>query len=114
VPHRVAPEPLARAGGESAEQYFAGVQREIAERTRVIEQKTGRAPDGPRYPYGETNGLAIELLRPAGLRAALTVVREANPSSRPPSASGRSMIYGDYDLAKFERNLVVSDRKALR
>jgi peptidoglycan/xylan/chitin deacetylase (PgdA/CDA1 family) len=100
--------------GESAEQYFAAVQREIADATRLIEQKTGRRPTVLAYPYGETNGLAIELLRKQGYRAAFSVVREANPFFAPSFRLARSMIYGDFDLARFERNLAVSDRKALR
>ncbi|HWR98784.1 MAG TPA: polysaccharide deacetylase family protein [Candidatus Methanoperedens sp.] len=100
--------------GEDAEQYFAEVRREISDATRIIEQKTGRRPTVLAYPYGETNGLAIELLRRQGYRAALTVVREANPFFTPAFRLGRAMVYGDYDLARFEKNLVVSDRKALR
>ena len=100
--------------GESAEQYFAAVRREIGEATGLIEQKTGRRPTVLAYPYGETNGLAIELLRRQGYRAAFTVEREANPFFAPTFRLGRSMIYGDYDLARFEKNLAVSDRQALR
>lgn len=100
--------------GEDAEAYFAATQREIAEATRVIEQKTGRRPTILAYPYGDTNGLAIELLRKQGYRAAFTVVREADPFFTPSFRLGRSMIYGDYDLARFEKNLVVSEKKALR
>jgi peptidoglycan/xylan/chitin deacetylase (PgdA/CDA1 family) len=100
--------------GESADQYFAAVRREIVEATNLIEQKTGRRPTVLAYPYGDTNGLAVELLRKQGYRAAFTVAREANPFFAPTFRLGRSMVYGDYDLASFEKNLAVSDRKALR
>ena len=100
--------------GESPEQYLAAVQREIDDATRLIEQKTGRRPTVLAYPYGDTNGLAIELLRRRGYRAAFTVVREANPFFAPPFRFSRSMVYGDHDLARFEKNLQFSDRRALR
>ena len=99
---------------ESPDQYFAAVQGEIADSTRTIEQKLGKRPTFLAYPYGDTNGLAVALLRKLGFRAAFTVVRESNPFFAPNFRLGRSMIYGDYDLARFERNLVASDQRALR
>jgi peptidoglycan/xylan/chitin deacetylase (PgdA/CDA1 family) len=99
---------------ESPEQYFEGVRREIADAARTIEQKLGKRPTSLAYPYGDTNGLAIALLRSEGFKAAFTLVREPNPFFAPNFHLGRSMISGDADLARFERNLVVSDRRALR
>lgn len=99
---------------ESTEQYFAEIQREIDEATRTIEAKLGRRPTIMAYPYGDTNVLAIALLRRQGYRAAFTVVRESNSFFTPSFHLNRSMIFGDYDLAKFEMSLVVTDRKALR
>jgi len=101
-------------GKENAEQYFTTIAREIAESTRTIEQKLGKRPTIMAYPYGDTNGLAITLLKRQGYRAALTVTREPNPFFASPFRLGRAMIYGDYDLARFEKNLVTTDRKALR
>jgi peptidoglycan/xylan/chitin deacetylase (PgdA/CDA1 family) len=101
-------------GKESADQYFAAVAREIAESTRTIEQKVGKRPTVMAYPYGDTNGLAITLLKQQGYRAALTVTREPNPFFASPFRLGRSMVYGDFDLARFEKNLVTTDRRALR
>jgi peptidoglycan/xylan/chitin deacetylase (PgdA/CDA1 family) len=99
---------------ESPDEYFAAVQREIADATRTLEQRLGKRPTFLAYPYGETNGLAIALLRKQGFRAAFTVARESNPFFAPNFRLGRSMIYGDYDLARFEKNLAASDRRALR
>ncbi|MHB8834313.1 MAG: polysaccharide deacetylase family protein [Candidatus Methylomirabilia bacterium] len=99
---------------ESADQYFTTIAREITESARTIEQKLGKRPTILAYPYGDTNGLAIALLKGQGYRAALTVAREANPFFAATYRLGRSMIYGDFDLARFEKNLVTSDRKALR
>jgi len=99
---------------ESPDQYFEAVQREIADSARTIEQKLGKRPTFLAYPYGDTNGLAIALLRRQGFQAAFTVVREPNPFFAPNFHLGRSMIYGDADLVRFEKNLVTSDRRALR
>lgn len=101
-------------GQENADQYFTSIAQEISESARTIEQKLGRRPTIMAYPYGDTNGLAITLLKGQGYRAALTVTREANPFFAAPFRLGRSMIYGDFDLAKFEKNLVTSDSRALR
>jgi peptidoglycan/xylan/chitin deacetylase (PgdA/CDA1 family) len=98
---------------ESPEQYLAAVQREIAESARAIEQEIGKRPTLLAYPYGVTNGLVIALLRKHGFRGAFTVVREPNPFFAPNFHLGRSMVYGDMDLARFERNLAVTDRRAL-
>jgi peptidoglycan/xylan/chitin deacetylase (PgdA/CDA1 family) len=99
---------------ESADQYLATITREITESARTIEQKLGKRPTMLAYPYGDTNGLAITLLKRQGYRAALTVTREANPFFTAPFRLGRAMIYGDFDLARFEKNLVTADRRALR
>jgi len=101
-------------GRETAEEYFEAIRREIDDAARLIEQNLGRRPKYLAYPYGDTNGLAISLLRKHGYQAAFTVVREPNPFFTPPFRLGRSMVYGDFDLARFEKNLVVSERKALR
>lgn len=101
-------------GQESAEQYFTTIAREIAESARTIEQKLGKRPTIMAYPYGDTNGLAITLLKRQGFQAALTVTREPNPFFAAPFRLGRAMVYGDFDLARFEKNLVTSDRRALR
>jgi peptidoglycan/xylan/chitin deacetylase (PgdA/CDA1 family) len=100
--------------GEGAEHYFAAIVRELADSARTIEQKIGRRPTVLAYPYGDTNGLAIMLLKRQGYRAAMTVEREPNPFFVSPYRLGRAMIYGDYDLGRFERNLVTTERRALR
>ncbi len=101
-------------GQENADQYFTMIAKEIAESARTIEQKLGKRPTIMAYPYGDANGLAITLLKGQGYRAGLTVTREANPFFASPFRLGRAMIYGDFDLAKFEKNLVIGDRRALR
>lgn len=100
--------------GETPEEYLAAVEREIAESARVIEQRIGQRPRFLAYPFGATNGLVVALARKHGYRGAFTVRRDGNAFFTPPFRLNRSMIAGDFDLARFERNLVVSDRRALR
>lgn len=99
---------------ESADEYLAAVRREIVDATLTIEKEIGRRPTFLAYPYGETNGLVIALLRNLGYRGAFTVAREPNPFFAPAFRLNRSMIFGDFDLDRFERNLSTTDRRALR
>lgn len=100
--------------GESMDDYVSSVMRELVESSRVIERQLGKKPSYLAYPYGATNGLVITLLKKAGYRGAATVVRDENPFFLSNFRVNRSMIYGDFDLPRFEKNLVFSDRKALR
>ena len=78
-------------GQESADQYFTTIAREIAESARTIEQKLGKRPTILAYPYGDTNGLAIALLKKQGYRAALTVDARGQPllRARPSGSAAR-------------------------
>lgn len=99
---------------ETAEEYLASLQRELLESSRIIEQKFGKRPKYLAYPYGDTNGLVIALLRQDGYRGALTVFRDENPFFLSEFRLNRAMVFGDHDLGKFEKNLSVYDRRALR
>ena len=57
------------------------------------------------YPYGETDHLVIELIKKYGYRGAFTVNGVGNPFFIHNYRINRSMIYGDFDLTQFERNL---------
>jgi peptidoglycan/xylan/chitin deacetylase (PgdA/CDA1 family) len=100
--------------GESQEEYLAALQKELGETGRIIREKTGREPKYLAYPYGDTNHLVITLARKLGLRGALTVTRGGNPFFVHDFRVGRSMIYGDHDIAQFQRNLEISDSGAVR
>jgi len=103
-----------RQDQESADQYYATLLREITDSARTLELKLGKRPTFLAYPYGDTNGLAVALLRRNGYQAAFTVVREPNPFFAPNFRLSRAMIFGDADLTKFEKNLITTERKALR
>ena len=100
--------------GESLEAYYIALERELAEPARIIEQKIGRKIRYLAYPYGDTNSLVIALIKKLGYRGAFTVVRDGNPFFLSNYRLNRAMIYGDADLARFEKNLGTSNRKALR
>jgi peptidoglycan/xylan/chitin deacetylase (PgdA/CDA1 family) len=113
--HTVTHRDLARrAEGETLEEHLAAVEREVGESLRVIEQKLGRRPRFLAYPYGSTDATVVAFLRRFDYRGAFTVERAANAFFTSPFRVGRAMIYGDYDLSRFERNLPVADRRALR
>ena len=59
------------------------------------------------YPAGETNHLVIELVRKDGYLGAFTVKRGGSPFFVSNYRINRSMIYGDFDLTQFEKNLTV-------
>ncbi len=100
--------------GETLEGRIGAVEREVGEAVRLIERRIGRRPRFLAYPYGSTDALVVSVLRRRGIEAAFTVERVANPFFVSPFRLGRAMVYGDYDLARFERNLPTSGREALK
>jgi peptidoglycan/xylan/chitin deacetylase (PgdA/CDA1 family) len=99
---------------ESMEAYYLDLERELLEPTRIIEQKIGRKSRYLAYPYGETNNLVIALLKKLGYRGAFTVVREGNPFFLSDYRLNRAMVFGDFDLARFEKNLGTGNQRVLR
>ena len=100
--------------GETIGEYIADMERELSQSAKVIRKKTGYTVKYLAYPYGATNSAAILLAARLGYRGALTVRRGPNPFFAHNFRVNRSMIFGEYDLARFEKNLATSARKALR
>lgn len=100
--------------GEPFKAYIEDIDHEIVKSTKIIKEKLGRDVKYLAYPYGKTNHLVIALLKKHGYAGAFTVNRGGNPSFAGPFVVRRSMIYGDMSLKQFEKNLVISSRKALR
>ncbi len=99
---------LAKANvGESFEVYFRQLEEEVAGGEEKLRQNAGIESRFLAYPYGDTNDLVVELLRKRGYRGAFTVVRGSNPFFVDSFRINRTVIYGDYDLAKFQANLTV-------
>ena len=90
---------------ESFREYFDSVRKELTESAEIIEKRLNKDVTYLAYPYGDTNPLVIALLVKLGYKGALTVNRGSNPFFTDNYRINRSMIYGDFDLKDFERNL---------
>lgn len=99
---------------ESFKEYFEAVEKELSTSARIIKAKVGKDIKYLAYPYGETDHLIIELVKKYGYRGALTVKRGGSPFFVHNYRINRSMIYGDFDLNQFERNLNVFSDEALK
>jgi peptidoglycan/xylan/chitin deacetylase (PgdA/CDA1 family) len=98
---------------ESLENYVRDVKNEITESARIIKGKLNKEVKYLAYPYGDTNNLVVAFLKQKGYRGAFTVKRDANPFFMDHYSLNRSMIYGDFDLNDFKKNLRIYSRKAL-
>ena len=99
---------------ESFREYFEAIEKDLSEGGRIIKAKTGKEIKYLSYPDGETNHLVIELVKKEGYVGAFTVKRGGNPFFVHNYRINRSMIYGDFDLKQFEKNLVTFSDEALR
>lgn len=99
---------------ESFAGYFEAIAKELSESARVVKAKVGKDIKYLSYPNGETNHLVIELVKKYGYRGAFTVRREGNPFFIHNYRVNRSMIYGDFDLNQFEKNLTVFTEEPLK
>jgi peptidoglycan/xylan/chitin deacetylase (PgdA/CDA1 family) len=92
---------------ESFKEYVDATEKELAESARILKARVGKEIKYLAYPDGETNHLVISLVRKDGYQGAFTVKRGGNPFFAHNYRINRSMIYGDYDLNQFEKNLTV-------
>ncbi|MGC2062012.1 MAG: polysaccharide deacetylase family protein [Thermodesulfovibrionales bacterium] len=99
---------------ESFKEYFEAIEKELLDDARIIKAKTNIDVKYVAYPFGDTNHLVIALLRKQGYRGGLTVKRDSNAFFVNNFRVNRSMIYGDYDMKQFEKNLTVFSEEALR
>ncbi len=98
---------------ESLKIYVSDVENEILESTRIINEKLHKDVKYLAYPYGDTNSLVIAFLKQKGFRGGFTVKRDANPFFMNHYSLNRSMIYGDFGLREFKKNLNIYSSKAL-
>jgi peptidoglycan/xylan/chitin deacetylase (PgdA/CDA1 family) len=99
---------------ESFQQYATEIEREITECTETVRKKLRKKVKYLAYPYGETNKLVIAFLEKNGYQGAFTVKRDSNPFFMDRYALNRSMIYGDFSLETFKKNLESYSNEALR
>jgi peptidoglycan/xylan/chitin deacetylase (PgdA/CDA1 family) len=99
---------------ESFKDYFTRVEEELSVCTGVVKKRVNRPVRYLAYPFGTTNHLIIAMLKKHGYRGALTVKRGGNPFFVQNFRVNRSVIYGDYTLDKFKKNLVVFQEEVLQ
>ena len=99
---------------ESFQQYATEIEQEITGCTEIVESKLHKQVKYLAYPYGETNKLVMAFLEKNGYQGAFTVKRESNPFFMDPYALNRRMIYGDFSLETFKKNLETYSNEALR
>lgn len=97
--------------GESFDDYFADLIREVVDACTEIGHKLGKKVDYLAYPYGKFNALVISIMKKNGFRAGFTVKRGTTPSFVNQYLINRSMIFGNYDLARFAKNLPTSSAR---
>jgi peptidoglycan/xylan/chitin deacetylase (PgdA/CDA1 family) len=98
---------------DSFKDYFNRVEEELSVCTGVVQKRVNRPVRYMAYPFGTTNHLIVALLKKHGFRGAMTVKRGGNPFFVQNFRINRSMIYGDYTLDKFKKNLVVFQAEVL-
>jgi peptidoglycan/xylan/chitin deacetylase (PgdA/CDA1 family) len=99
---------------ESFKGYFEALEGELSKSAGTIKSKAGKDIQYLAYPEGETNHLVIELAQKEGYLAAFTAKRGGNPFFIHNYRINRSMIYGDFNLSQFEKNLTVFSDEALK
>ncbi len=99
---------------ESFREYFETIEKDLFAANNIIRKKLNKKCTYLAYPYSDTNSLIIALLKKQGYRGAFTVKRGGNPFFIHNYAINRSMIYGDYTIDQFEKNLTVFSDQALK
>jgi peptidoglycan/xylan/chitin deacetylase (PgdA/CDA1 family) len=92
---------------ESFREYFGRLEKELKGSREIIRANLNREPRYLAYPYGDTNSLVAEAARKAGYRGAFTIKRGGNPFFSHNFRVNRSVVYGDFTLAQFEKGLAV-------
>ena len=103
-----------RLAKESFRKYFDSVKEELDESAKIIKRHLNADVKYLAYPYGDTNHLVAALAEKLGYRGAFTVERDGNPCFVHRYRIKRSMIYGNFDLEDFEKNLKVFNAQALK
>lgn len=87
--------------------YLQSLEEEIVVSADRIEQKTGKRVKLMAYPYGTTNSLVVGLLKKHGYSGAFTVKRGSVPAFSDVFRLNRSMVYGDFSMEQFRKQLTV-------
>lgn len=96
---------------EDLKKYLSMLKEELIVSRRTLRRKIGKICRYLAYPYGASNHLVAAMAQKAGYRAAFSVSRGSIPFFVDNFRIGRSMIFGDYSLEQFRKNLIsYSDR----
>jgi peptidoglycan/xylan/chitin deacetylase (PgdA/CDA1 family) len=99
---------------ESFKEYFEAIEKELLDAARTIKMRTNREVRYLAYPFGDINHLVIALLKKQGYRGGLTVTRAGNAFFVNNYRVNRSMVFGEYNLQQFEKNLVTFTEEPLK
>ncbi len=98
----------------SFKSYFEAIEKEVSASTALINDRINKRVKYFAYAYSDTNPLVTGLLKKNGYEAAFTVKRGGNAFFADRYRLNRSMIYGDFDLKQFEKNLTTFSDEALK
>jgi peptidoglycan/xylan/chitin deacetylase (PgdA/CDA1 family) len=90
---------------ETLKQYYLDIKRQFDHTHAAIQAKIGSEPRYIAYPYGKTGNLFLSHMGISGYRLGFTVKRGSAPFFTNNYLINRSVIYGEYDLQKFRKNL---------
>ncbi len=99
---------------ESFNEYFNAVEKEIVQSSNIIKKHTNKDCRYLAYPYGKSSNIVVAMLKKNGFRGAFTVRQGSSPFFINNYMVNRFMIYGEYDLKKFEKVLTVFDDRAIK
>jgi len=103
-----------RMAHESPDQYRARIAEEVNSPAKLLEARLGSRKLSYAYPFGDTNEVVVDEVKRAGYETGVTVRRGGSPFFAYPYTLRRTLIYGHYDIAKFEQALKVFKARDLK
>lgn len=103
-----------RMAHESPDQYRARISEEVNGPAKLLEARLGSRKLSYAYPFGDTNEVVVDEVKRAGYETGVTVRRGGSPFFAYPYTLRRTLIYGHYDIAKFEQALKVFKARDLK
>jgi peptidoglycan/xylan/chitin deacetylase (PgdA/CDA1 family) len=94
-----------RLPGEDEAHYRKRLDAEVRVPRDILQSKLREHVSSFAYPYGDTNGVVMDLLAKAEYQLAVTVHPGANAFFAYPLTLNRSMIFGDDDIDAFKAKL---------
>lgn len=92
---------------ESMQSYVTSLEEEVVTSKNIINKQIGKRISSFAYPYGNTNPVAIKILKKNDYETAFTVKRAMNTSFTPHFLLNRIMIFGNHDMNTFKKSVSV-------